>query len=98
MNVATLAVLVSIAQRAVKILTALSRRPALLGLAIVLFALSGTVLVVVSALVAGWWRDFTMGLGTSLLLTGTVEIGVLRRRPEQQGAGALKCASTGSSV
>jgi CHASE2 domain-containing sensor protein len=92
---------VSIAQRAVKILTALSRRPALLGLAIVLFALSGTVLVVVSALVAGWWRDFTMGLGTSLLLTGTVEIGVLgvlRRRPEQQGAGALKCASTGSSV
>ena len=53
MNVATLAVLVSIAQRAVKILTALSRRPALLGLAIVLFALSGTVLVVVSALVGG---------------------------------------------
>lgn len=75
--VVTLLVLVRIAQWAVKILTALSRRPVLVGLGIVVFALSGTALIVVPAIVAGWWREFTMGLGTSLLLTGTVEIGVL---------------------
>jgi hypothetical protein len=41
MNMATIALLIKIFEWVGKVLTALSRRPALLGLAIVLFALTG---------------------------------------------------------
>jgi len=64
-------------QLVIKLLTALVTRPVVLGIAIASFSLTGITLIVLSALVVGWWQAFLLGLGTSLLLTGTVEIGIL---------------------
>ena len=53
------------------------RSQALLGAAILGFSAAGLGLIVWSHTATGWWQAALLGFGTSLLIVGTVELGVL---------------------
>jgi hypothetical protein len=53
------------------------RRPIVLGCAILVFSGCGLGMIIGSHAVTGWWQSALLGFGTSLLIVGTVELGIL---------------------
>jgi hypothetical protein len=53
------------------------RHRAALGAAILGFSAAGLGMIIWSHAVTGWWQAALLGFGTSLLIVGTVELGVL---------------------
>jgi hypothetical protein len=49
----------------------------ILGAAIILFSVLGIALIIWSSLVTGWAQAALLGFGTSLLIVGIVELGIL---------------------
>ena len=66
-----------LAVSAVSALLAAYRNTVILGSAILGFSVVGVGLIVGSALTTGWWQAFQLAIGTSLLIVGTVELGIL---------------------
>ena len=58
-------------------LLAVVRNRVALGAAIVGFSAAGLGMIIWSHAVTGWWQAALLGFGTSLLIVGTVELGVL---------------------
>jgi len=81
----TLAALVSVfswplrelANALISWLLAVARSRVALGAAILGFSAAGLGLIIWSHAVTGWWQAALLGFGTSLLIVGTVELGVL---------------------
>ncbi len=53
------------------------RRPVVLGAAILVLTGSGLGLIIGSHAVTGWWQSTLLGFGTGLVLTGTIELGLI---------------------
>jgi hypothetical protein len=66
-----------LAVKAVSALLAAYRNTLILGSAIFGFSCVGAGLIVGSALTTGWWQAFQLAIGVSLLVVGTVELGIL---------------------
>jgi hypothetical protein len=58
-------------------LLAVVRNRVALGAAIVGFSGAGLGMIIWSHAVTGWWQTALLGFGTSLLIVGTIELGVL---------------------
>jgi hypothetical protein len=62
----------------VSALTALARRPLLLGAVILAFVVSAILCLLLSGVVfRGWWEGFLQSVGVSLLFVGVVNLGIL---------------------
>jgi hypothetical protein len=48
-----------------------------LGIAILMFSVTGLAMIIWSHVVTGWSQSALLGFGTSLLIVGTVELGIL---------------------
>jgi hypothetical protein len=77
MEIPTTLLLVLIAEKFTNLLWALFRRKVILGGAIVGFSVGGLGMIIGSSALTGWWQAALLGLGTSLLLVGTVELGII---------------------
>jgi len=66
-----------LAGRLIDLLFHAYRQQVVLGAAIAGFSATGLGLIIGSYLVAGWWQPALLGFGTSLLIVGTVELGIL---------------------
>ena len=53
------------------------RRPVFLGAAILGLTGSGLGLIIGSRAMTGWWQSTLLGFGTGLVLTGTLELGLI---------------------
>jgi hypothetical protein len=53
------------------------RRPIVLGSAILGFSICGLGMIIGSHALTGWWQAALLGFGISLLVVGTVELGIL---------------------
>jgi hypothetical protein len=69
--------LIAIAQALIATLWKTYKNPIVLGAAIVGFSGGGLAMVIGSRAVTGWNQAALLGFGTSLLIVGTVELGVL---------------------
>ena len=66
-----------LAKAFVAVLWAAYKRPLVLGSAILGFSVVGLAMIIASRAVTGWWQLALLGFGTSLLIVGTVELGIL---------------------
>jgi hypothetical protein len=77
MDPSVLAVAMTVVNLASRLYIKSFRNVVILAAAIAVFTISGTGMIVGSAFVTAWPQSFLLGLGISLLMVGTVELGLL---------------------